>query len=63
MFIQDTESAPQLEASMTNEQYLDRISASRFKTVSHRKTKPRAKKQATHAPSGSSDDSEAEVVK
>jgi len=58
MFVQETDAAPQLKASMTNDQYLDRISASRFDAVLQQKAKARVRRQEANRLSESSDESE-----
>lgn len=58
MFVQHTNAAPELTASMTNDQYLDRISASRFGPVLQQKAKTRARRQEANQVSESSEDSE-----
>lgn len=45
MFVQDTENAAKLKSSMTNEQYLDAISAERHDPSGRSKKKPLTKKQ------------------
>ena len=58
MFVQQTDAAPELRASMTNDQYLDRISVSRFGPVLQQKAKARARRQEANRLSESSEDSE-----
>lgn len=45
MFIDDTKNAAKLKSSMTNEQYLDAISAERHDPSGRSKKKPLTKKQ------------------
>ena len=56
LFVQDTSSAPSLETNLTNEQYIDAISAPRIDTSGRIRKKPLTRRQLQ--PSQDSEDSE-----
>jgi len=65
LFLRDAQNAPQLKSSLTNEEYLDAISAPRIDAVGRTKTKARSKRKRVLVDipdSSESEEEEAETV-
>lgn len=61
LFLDDTQNASQLKSSLTNEEYLDAISAPRIDSVGRTKTKARSKRRRVLVDIPDTDESEAEA--
>lgn len=61
LFFEDTASAPQLQSSLTNEEYLDAISAPRIDPNGRTKTKARSKRKRVMIDIPGTDDDDDEI--
>ncbi|KAF2396543.1 hypothetical protein EJ06DRAFT_533800 [Trichodelitschia bisporula] len=61
LFVRDPDAVPQLASSMTNDQFLDSISAPRYDPVKKAKRKPLTRKQLVDLSKESGDDDDVEI--